>query len=134
MTPVGRGRRELLEPSLRRLRRRHHHVAAPISSPKATTTPTPMPALAPVLSPPVLPGSTSVMPLPVGVVVTSAQWAEELKRVHDWVAAQQPPPRLEAHEIWLVVQPAGITGTRGLDDDVGMTVDTHWRLERHTES
>lgn len=45
--------------------------------------------------------------LPVGVTVTSAQWAVSSMSVQLCVAAQQPPFRLSAQEIWPAVQPGG---------------------------
>lgn len=128
ITPApGRVRALLLPPSPRpaRRRRRHHHVAAPITSPAPTTTPTAMPALAPALNPPPVSSAfTTLTPLPVGVMGLSAQCALASIRVQLWVAAQHPPPRVAAHEIWPVVHPGGASDRSS--DVVGAGVNRHW--------
>ena len=109
-------------------------MAAPISSPQPTTTPTLMPAFAPTLSSASSLRPTSDTPLTVGVVTRSAQCAVPLTRVQLCVTAQQPPPRLEAQLIWLVVQPVGTCETRGREEeDDGVMVETHWLPDLHTE-
>lgn len=98
----------------RLLRRRQNQVARPMARPTTTTLPTPMPALAPVPRPSPLPScGTAETPLPVGTVVISAHCGPEPPtKVQLCVTAQQPPPRLPGHRIWLVVQPGGMAEMR----------------------
>ncbi len=86
-----------------------------MTTPAATTTPTAIPALAPVPRPASAFWGTADTPVPVGTVVVSTHLAPPLMNVQACVLAQQPPPRLEAHATWLVVHPAGTSDTSALE-------------------
>ncbi len=99
--------------------RMHHHVAIPISMPAPITTPTPMPAFAPVLRSLFC---TATTPLCVGMMVAGAHLGDPDTAVQKSVSGQQPPPRVEGQAIWLVVQPAGSWVTMAFTLEEGVLV------------
>lgn len=113
--------------------RRTTRAAIPATSPDATTTPTPIPALAagPIPPPPLSSCGTAATPLAVGATVNSAQCGPLPTNVQLCVTAQQPPPRLLGQAIWLVVQPAGIWDTSDGAAEVGLLVQMHWPALAH---